>query len=376
MDDLIVKRIGREAGRPELIDSTIELLAENLSGSDFHSLLLLILKRRIGRLKAFDLSRASAVTAACSLDARLLNRLEAVAQAAVPQFKAVELSPLSPLGAVSLLTGLDQANVLSTVRAFECASDPTIGMALECARLRRNISERKAVLRLCASQRVVRFPLPQNPAFTAHFKLFSLVSSGRDSGSFAFETDALQEHIEGYIALLSGLKEEGFAFENVLVEISDTRVVELLCLQAGLDREEIRAEVRARDAASTAKLLQKYAVSWPRDLTDIAEDLGKYSIPGHLLVQLGLLQTKICTTLGAKYPGIKFAFNMHRLTGLGYYQGPCFHLRAKNSNGDDFNLGDGGLVDWSQLLLSDSKERLMTSAIGTELLCRMFRHAE
>ena len=36
-------------------------------------------------------------------------------------------------------------------------------------------------------------------------------------------------------------------------------------------------------------------------------------------------------------------------------------------------LADGGFVDWTQTFLADRKERLMTSAIGTELLCRMFR---
>ncbi|MDQ5937177.1 MAG: hypothetical protein QG574_4536, partial [Cyanobacteriota bacterium erpe_2018_sw_21hr_WHONDRS-SW48-000092_B_bin.40] len=36
-------------------------------------------------------------------------------------------------------------------------------------------------------------------------------------------------------------------------------------------------------------------------------------------------------------------------------------------------LADGGFVDWTQLLLGDTKERLMTSAIGTELICRLFQ---
>jgi hypothetical protein len=45
----------------------------------------------------------------------------------------------------------------------------------------------------------------------------------------------------------------------------------------------------------------------------------------------------------------------------------------KNQAGDSFMLADGGFTDWTQLLLGDSKERLMTSAIGTELICRLFR---
>jgi hypothetical protein len=64
---------------------------------------------------------------------------------------------------------------------------------------------------------------------------------------------------------------------------------------------------------------------------------------------------------------------MHRLTGLGYYQGPCFHVRVKNESEQSFMLADGGFVSWTQLLLADSKERLMTSAIGTEMMCRVFQ---
>jgi len=45
----------------------------------------------------------------------------------------------------------------------------------------------------------------------------------------------------------------------------------------------------------------------------------------------------------------------------------------KNHAGESFMLADGGFVDWTQILLGDTKERLMTSAIGTELICRLFQ---
>lgn len=67
---------------------------------------------------------------------------------------------------------------------------------------------------------------------------------------------------------------------------------------------------------------------------------------------------------------------MHRLTGLGYYDGPCFHLKMKNDRGQTFMLADGGMIDWTKQLLCDKKERLLTSAIGSELICRMFRRSQ
>jgi hypothetical protein len=73
--------------------------------------------------------------------------------------------------------------------------------------------------------------------------------------------------------------------------------------------------------------------------------------------------------------GVRLSFNLRRLTGLGYYEGPCFHIKAKNERGEAFAIADGGFVNWTRRLLGDGKERLMTSAIGSELICRMFRRS-
>ena len=369
MSERIAQRIARDLGLSDLT----ELLAEQLSGSELHSLLLAVLKRRVGKTEPSKLMQPSPVTKVCDLDARLLNELEHTAFEIASAYQAIELSPLSPLGSVSVLTGLDQANVLSTVRAFECASDPTIGLAFECARRRKNAADRKRPTRLCTSQRVVRFPLPQNPDYTAHFKLFGLVNAARDTGSFSFEVSALHEQIGFCLSLLSKLATTGFVFEDIVVELSDTRVVSHLCSTFNINRDEIRALVRARDSNTTAELIEKYSISWPQKVTQPVEELAQYNVPTHLLMQLSLLEQQVCARLRTEHSNVKFEFNMHRLTGLGYYEGPCFHIKLKNDRGQAFALADGGFVNWTQLLLGDSKERLMTSAIGIELLCRVFR---
>jgi hypothetical protein len=369
MNEQMAQRIARDLGLSDLT----ELLADQLSGSELHSLLLAVLKRRVGKIEPSKLIQPSPVTKVCDLDGRLLNELERTAYEIASGYEAIELSPLSPLGAVSVLTGLDQANVLSTVRGFECASDPTIGLAFECARRRKNPRDRKVTTRLCSSQRVVRFPLPQNPDYTAHFKLFSLVNAGRDAGSFSFEVAALHEQIDFYLSLLSQLAKTGFVLEDIVVELSDTRAVSHLCSTFNVNRDEIRALVRARDSNTTAELIEKYSISWPKKVSRPAEELAQYNLPKHLLMQLSLLEQNVCAKLRAEHSNVQFEFNMHRLTGLGYYEGPCFHIKLKNDRGQAFALADGGFVNWTQQLLGDSKERLMTSAIGIELLCRMFR---
>jgi len=35
-------------------------------------------------------------------------------------------------------------------------------------------------------------------------------------------------------------------------------------------------------------------------------------------------------------------------------------------------VADGGFTDWTARLLQDKKERLMTSGIGTEFVCRRY----
>jgi hypothetical protein len=372
MSEEITQRIARDLEVPGLS----ELLADRLSGSDLHSLLLSVLKRRIAKIEPAQLKRPNAASQACDLDGRLLHEVERAGYASASQFEVVELSPLNPLGALGALTGLDQANALSTVRAFECTSDPTLGLAIESARRRQLPMDRKQTQRLCTVQRVTRFPVPVKPGFRAHFKLFSLLSAARDSGSFAFEVAALREHISIYLSLLSNLKALGFVFDDIGVEISDTRVVAHLCSVSEIGRDEIRASVRANDPASTARLLAKHPATWPGRIANPSHELAAFDLPKHLLIQLRRLEEEVCAPLRAEHAQVRFEFNMHRLTGLGYYQGPCFHIVLKNQRGEKYAMADGGFVDWTRRMLLDDKERLLTSAIGIELLCRMFRTSQ
>jgi hypothetical protein len=369
MSEKILQRIGRDLGIPDLV----EVLSDKLSGADLTSLLLAVVKRRVSRIQRDKLVTESAVSRACNLDGRLLNRLETIAYECASQFEALDLSPLCPLGAVSVLSGLDQGNVLSTVRSFEVASDPTVALALECARLRKNHQDRKQVHRLASNHRVVRFPIPENPAYTAHFKLFSLVSAGRDTGSGQFEASAVREHIGVYLSLFSRLKGADFIFEDIVVELSDTRVVGEFCSKFGVSLDEIRTNVRARESDSSDSLLAKYPKTWPKIVTKPKEKLAHFDLPQHMLARLDLMEQAVCEPMKKEYSGVQFKFNLHRLTGLNYYDGPCFHIKTKNSHGQEYMLADGGFVDWTQVLLSDEKERLMTSAIGLELICRIFR---
>lgn len=369
MSEHITERIQQRLG----VEDLSALLADEISGAELHSLLLSVFKRRVATVNPGQLAQSNPTTQASNTDAKLLNRVEQIGYEACPQFDAIELSPLTPLGAIARLTGLDQGNVLSTIRAYECASDPTIGLALECVRRRKQLSNRTDPTRLCTAQRVVRFPTPNKPGFTPHFKLWSMVSAARDRGSFSTETAALEEHLDFYLRFLSDLSQNGFSFTDIEVELSDTRVVAHLCKRAGVPSEEIRASVRAHDSGSSIRLLEKYATPWPGSITD-ADEFARFGLPHPLVVQMELLEQQVFGPLRQKHPSIPMRFNFHRLNGVGYYEGPCLHLKTKLPGGEGFvGLADGGFVDWTRRMLGDGKERLLTSAIGIEMICRLFR---
>jgi hypothetical protein len=110
-----------------------------------------------------------------------------------PLFSGVELSPVVPLGTCSAVGLVDQHRVVSTVRGSEVASDPTNALAVEAA-LRRRASARSGRVHVAACQRVVRAQR-FGPGASAHFRLFALVSTGRDTGSGRTEAEFLVEHL-------------------------------------------------------------------------------------------------------------------------------------------------------------------------------------
>ena len=44
-----------------------------------------------------------------------------------------------------------------------------------------------------------------------------------------------------------------------------------------------------------------------------------------------------------------------------------------NQNNQEFDYIDGGFTDWTSKLLSNKKERLLTSGIGTDFLLRTIK---
>jgi hypothetical protein len=69
--------------------------------------------------------------------------------------------------------------------------------------------------------------------------------------------------------------------------------------------------------------------------------------------------------------GVESVLLPERTAGRNYYRSLCFLICLPNDTGEPIQLVDGGCVDWTQRLLSDGKERLVISGVGSDRVCAM-----
>ena len=198
-----------------------EALASGLSPSAVWSLLLDVLARRAAERTPAGVLRQwqrDGFTRPAPVDQRTLVALDATLFAAAQAFEAVELSPLAPLGACSVVGLGSQNRIVSALRGTEVVADPTNVLALESARrLRERPGE---VVRLATSHRCVRAQeVPKGPGFAQHFRIFCLATAGREHKDHAFVVAALVEQIETWLRALAQLETQGYAFPGRSVAV-------------------------------------------------------------------------------------------------------------------------------------------------------------
>ena len=189
-------------------------LADELSGSEVQSVLLEVMRHRAAARTPADVLaqyRRDGFVRPAPHDARIYAELECHLFAAADGFDAIELSPIAPLGACSVLAPTDQNRTISALRATEVLSDPTNVLALECAeRLR---ADPHTAVHLSACARVVRAqPFPKLPGFAPHFQIFVLASAGREVADHAFAQAALVRQARTMLAVFDRLAQHGYAF--------------------------------------------------------------------------------------------------------------------------------------------------------------------
>lgn len=319
MSNPIIERIKRESGVPELFD----VLAERLDPTDLQSLLLEVYRRRALAVKPGQLLERyerDRFVRPSALSPLVMADFDNLALSLLPEhYSAIELSPVCPLGTNAAIATVDQNNVVTTIRNTEVVADATNVLALECASRRRSLlrtnPRSRERVRLCASHRATRGQAYQDPrTMFPHFRLLGLCAAGRDEGSFQFETTSLVEHIAFYLRLLREVVRLGYHADRLRIAVTD--------LEQGR-REQI-------------------------------------------------LKEQVLEPLMAGHPGLLCDFDPGRQSGRGYYVSACFHVYATNPAGTEIELIDGGFTTWTQQMLSNRKERLLISGLGTERLCTLF----
>ena len=315
----IIERIEREAGVPGLVS----ILAKNLSPTDLQSILLEVYRTRSSRIQPstilsdFESNRFVQLSA---VSPKSLLKWEQIAFAHLPQeFQPVALSPVCPLGTNSVVAPVDQNWAVATARNTEVVSDSTNVLALECALQRQELLQvnpkSSEPVHLATSHRLLRAQRHESSKSVVHFSSFALCSAGRDQGYLQFELIALKLHICFYLAAL-----RAFLGQSASLRLSVTN------LKSNNQVESI--------------------------------------------------ETQLLTAIQSEFESIECIFGEHRTSGRGYYQDVCFHIHAIPSSGQRLELVDGGAVNWTQKLLSNAKERLIISGIGSERLCAEFGNGD
>ncbi len=308
MPNPAIQRILSEIGDEQLLDRL-----SNLAPADLNSLLLEIFKQRAssgtpaGLMTAYEKNRFVVPSTVSQLI--LANEEVPFLQLATDQdFESIELSPLAPLGNCSVIGLVDQNKVVSASRATEVVADATNLMALECANRRKQGSFDRRTVNLCTIHRHVRAQTIHVPGFTPHFKIFCAVTGGPDRGNLEFEKNAMIAHLRLYRDYLS----ERFDMTAISVIIKG--------IESGAD------PLRRSDVLYTA--LRNHLPDLNILFADVPAEEHRY------------------------YDHTRFSVNI-------------------STRGKEYNIGDGGFVDWAGKLTSNGKEKMFTSALGFEFLIKL-----
>ncbi len=374
----ILRRIVKNTNVPNLL----EILTSWIEPRDLQSLLLQIYEDRVNRLKIKDIMKQyleNRFTSPSDITQEEIIQLDSLIYQKIPSdFEAIELSPVGPLGINKILSRISQKNVLSAVRNIEVIADSTIALSLECARRRKIMlsgdPRTLEVINLCTSHRMVRLQqFEKETRFTPHFRVFAMCTSGgRDAGFEKFETENLTKHISIYLDLLGLFNESGYLVQKIAVALSDIRITEAIIDFHKIDRRKLgrRTQSRLFDLFGQYNIDMPSTVKHPQEIP--RRGVRKYKIEKSLKLLLKI-ERQVVEPLESAYPHIDFCFDLNRIAGIGYYSGLCFKISAENREQIRFPLVDGGFTDWTQRLLKNRAERLLTSGIGSEFFCRNYK---
>ncbi|REK76758.1 hypothetical protein [Paenibacillus paeoniae] len=292
----------------QLGDDLFQKLKE-LSPSDFNSFMLEVYRTRTDSQRPSDMLRSyasSRFSKPSELDPIAYHQLEAnmLELARQQDIQPVLLSPVAPLGNCSSYGTVDQNKIVSASRSTEVLADSTNMMAT------------------IAADRIKRGIWNHNEG--AH-----LCSTHRVIRAQHFNSADAFAHF-GLYGMVSVGKAKG-SYE----------------CEANL----LGKQLRYYQALFYSRFRAKLSV--------VIEQRSGYTDGDGFL-------RRMAAVMESQLPEASFTIQEANLTN-GYYQGINFKLFMTNQHGNT-EIGDGGFVDWTQIMLGNRKERCLISGIGLDRL--------
>lgn len=310
MPNPTLQRLLKKIGNPDLLSAL-----GKLPMSDLNSLLMEVFRIKVTRQEASDLMQSyktNRFVTPSSLDVIpfLREELQLLKEAEQNGFQAIELSPLAPMGSCSSIACVNQNKIISAIRGTEVVADATNVLALRAALLRIQSGFDEKMIHSCSVHRHVRAQAISGKGFTPHFKIFCALSAGKDTGNFEFEKEVVVRHLLMYRRYLCAL-----------LKPSDVKFVFKTLLEDGKENKM---------AAAVTEILSARMEGTQLSFLEVPRKEHRY------------------------YHGLRFSINV------------IF-------NEKEYNIADGGFVDWAEKLTGNKKERLFTSGLGTELLFKLLQ---
>ncbi len=309
MSSKIADHISERLGMPDLVT----LLAERLTGTELNSLLMAVYEKRVGDMTASVLLkqyRENRFVKPADLDmvGVLEQELKTLRYWREMGIEAVELSPVAQLGSCAVVATASQHKIVSATRQTEVVADATNSIALHIADLRRGgLLPGREPAHFCTVHRHVRAQEIKGKGFMPHFKVGAVVSTGRDYGDHRFECMAMLKQVQ--------------AFERLFRDVFGV--------------EKIRWKLLRRGGYEGGMpLIDRLMEFLPREVQGVS--LSREDAP----------------------------------VENAYYKGVQFKMIIELAGGE-WEIGDGGYVDWTQQLLEDRKERMLIGGFGLDFLFRL-----
>lgn len=288
----------------------VDVLSNKLSGSELNTVLLNVFDKRVQQeTPASLLSKYEENRLVKPIDIDVVkfreDELYCYKILSNSGFEPLELSPVAQMGTSSVVATVDQKKVLTALRNTEVQADPTNAIALHYASLKKKGELESRTYSYCNISRVIRTQAFSNPIFNPHFSVLCLISCGRDTGSFNFEKEELLKQMLSSYAICRDV----FGLKDAYFEIIPCKGYDNL--------SPLIIKTTSHVQSANNRQFKLFIVDSDHDNN--------------------------------------------------YYHGFRIKLKVRYDN-VIYEIGDGGLLDWTQQILNNKKERMMTMGLGLQVL--------